>query len=310
MPLPNRTNRKFGVEMEGYVNSSPRNLYIRNANIKRDGSLRNSDWDSYHSDYGVEITTEPITNFSTLEQIFLEMQSKGWHVDENAGTHIHIDISDFSEFEKGKLLSFAKGIEKIIFMFVKEYRNGNEYCKKLQDEWRNIFKPREVTVRTRDSRGRLTYQKKYEEALDLEGLLKRRSSLLDVLWQNGFSNCSNNKYYWLNIYRSRYGTAEFRIFHAIENIDELKAFVWMAHNIVEIAKHSSVAQLEFIILSLYEATSIDALRQNFQSLLGIDDYTLAMPGNSAKRHMMEKVSENRLKQENIEKRLARLMLAQ
>ncbi len=279
-------NRRFGIEMEGYVNRHPDHMGIRNAKVKRDASLRNSNWGFGMSEFGVEIAAEPSTDFTNVEEIFNRMKSAGWHVDDSAGTHIHVEIADFSEQDKAKLLRFCKGIERIIFLFVKNYRNGNRFCKMLSDDWRKIFRPKERKLRRRNASGQIIYHTQLESRR-YTGV--RRDGLLSALRREGFS-VDNSKYYWLNVYGSRYKTAEFRIFHAVESIDEIKFFITMAHNIVELVKHASVEQLEFIIMCLYESKDIHAIARNFFELLNMEDsFNIVFNGPKAYKYLDEKL---------------------
>jgi hypothetical protein len=305
MPSTKIIARKFGIEMEGYVNHNPSTLNFIGAKIKRDSSLRNSNWGNdfssrdYARDYGVEIVTDPIKDLRIVERVFSQMELKGWHVDNRAGTHVHIDISDYSEYDKAKLIRFCKGIERIIFMFVKDYRSDNRYCQKLQDEWRNIFKEKMKTstkrVQNKHNYGYTTItETKNENTVNWEKLKKRRTgNLIDELQSNGFRECANSKYFWLNIFGSRFSTAEFRIFHAVESAKEATDFIQMAHNIVDIVKHSSIEQLEFMIMSLYESKDVESLRKNFLSIVSIDtSLNLFAKGTQAKLYMKEILEKN------------------
>ncbi len=299
MPLFNKEGcavaalyRKFGIEMEGYINTHPDYLGIRDAKAKRDGSLRNNHWHRSMDEFGVEIATDPLTDFSKVERIFERMKVAGWHVDNHAGTHVHIEIADFSEQDKAKLLRFCKGIERIIFMFVKDYRNGNHYCKKLSDDFRKIFKPKENKLRRRSSSGQILYQTVMESRRYTD---VPRDGLIGALQRNGFS-VDNSKYYWLNVYGSRYKTAEFRIFHAVESLEDIRFFVTMAHNIVELVKHVSVEQLEFIILSLYESKDAQTMAANFLQLLGMDgEFNIIFNGPKACAYIEEKLKKKHFK---------------
>jgi hypothetical protein len=279
------TKRKFGIEMEGYIRRHPRNMRLpHGADVKRDASLRNNGWDNaLLTEFGVEIVSKPTKDTSHVADIFSEMRRNDWHVDTAAGTHVHIDIADYTGFDKAKLLRFCKGIERIIFMFVKNYRNNNRYCKNLSNDWRKIFKP--VNKKRRNLQDRWVIDK---AKINLEDVSS--GNLMSAIRNHGLT-VENSKYFWLNIYGSRHGTAEFRIFHAVENMEEIENFILMAHNIVELAKNSTPEQLEFIILSLYESENIFRLRDNFLQLLNMTGREVPMKGGEARQYMEKKLAE-------------------
>jgi hypothetical protein len=123
--------------------------------------------------------------------------------------------------------------------------------------------------------------------------------LINTIRSSGLS-VENSKYFWLNIYGSRHGTAEFRIFHAVESMDEIKNFITMAHNIVELAKKSTPEQLEFIILSLYESENIYRLRENFLQLLGMEGHEVPFKGGQARQYMETKLAEKQGKRKPLQ----------
>ena len=282
--MPTLLARKFGIEMEGYMNTNPRHIRIANATLKRDGSLANSHWDDDYSpffplsrtSFGVEVVSPPSRDLDVAKKIFADMQSHGWSVDERAGTHVHIDISDFNGNDKAKLLRFCKGIERIIFMFVKGSRADNQYCRKLDNDWKNIFK-------SRRSNGR------HYKCPDLRNVAHDR--LIDTINFSGLS-VSNVKYNWLNIFGSRFPTAEFRLFHAVESVEEVEGFILMAHNIVELVKNCSVEQLEFIILSLYSSNNVQEIKKNFFEIINMSTNRMRILGYEAEKYLRVKMADN------------------
>lgn len=308
MPNDSRTARKVGIEMEGYMRRNPSRITISGATLKHDASLANGHWSDANDRNGVEVVSRPIRNLDIIGRIVREMQGFGWSVDNRAGTHVHVDIADYTEYDKAKLLRFAKGIERIMYMFVKDYREGNRYAQKLQDDWRKIFKPIEKQVQVTNKNGSVKWKKQQTARVDWERLVASGGrNLLDALQAAGHTNCVNSKYYWVNIYSSRHGTAEFRIFHAIESPEEAMKFAKLAHNIVDLCKHASVEQLEFIIMSLYESEDLEALKRNFFYVLGLpEDFNLPLAGETARNYMRTKLAQQKTKREEaIRARLKR-----
>ncbi|MNS30719.1 putative amidoligase enzyme [compost metagenome] len=269
-------NRRFGIEMEGYFSSNPREVKIKGARIKKDLSLTNPHWNTGRDKFGVEINSRPIKTIGIVDRIFNDMVSLGgWSVDERAGTHIHVEIADYTELDKLKLLRFCKGIENIMYTFVKNYRYSNNYCYRLDNSWRKVFK----------ETGNL------EETI--QGARNGLVHIQNVLRKKGIPTVYNPKYNWCNIYDSHHRTAEFRLFHAIENVEEAKNFVRLAIAIVDMVKVVSPEQLEFIIASIYSdsKTAQDCVDKLYEAV-GLDQalYGLSMQGTEAYSELSAKMA--------------------
>jgi hypothetical protein len=249
-------SRRVGIEMEGYIENYPTRSEIRGVQIGKDGSLQNSEWEYDDEAYGVELKTDPITDLSELYATWNDMQSYGWSTDDRAGTHIHVEIIDFTNLDKVKLLRFCKAIEPIMFSFVDEYRYDNNYCNDIHKDWRNIFrsKSRYCGIDWNDVGRNITYY------LDQRFPYSRSNS----------NPLGNGKYQWLNVLGSRYHTAEFRLFHAVQDMDELIKQARMAEAIVSLVKNCTTEQLEFIIKELYRTKDIDKTIGKFFEALNLD----------------------------------------
>jgi hypothetical protein len=286
--------RRVGIEMEGYINNHPEGIIISGVDICEDGSLHNSEWGNRYrdrdrddddfwenedleerdleDDYGVELKTEPINDLSILDEAWKDMQNFGWHIDEKAGTHVHVEINDFNQYEKTKLLRFGKGIERIMFMFVENYRNRNSYCEKIHKGWRKVFDP--------ESRNFIVWDE-FNLGNGLDRFLSNDLySDNNAIW--------NGRYQWMNVLGSRFSTVEFRIFHAVSDIKDLKNQVQLAHAIVELVKHSSIEQLEFIIKELYRQRSVKSTVNKFFEALGLD-FTMNTVGSDATILIKDKI---------------------
>jgi hypothetical protein len=104
--------RTVGIEMEGYFMNRPYDSLRFPEGITKttDGSL---------ADYGVELKTKPITDLRVIDEIFKSMVDQGWTPGRTtAGTHVHVDLSDFNAYEKVKLLWFGYHIQNIMYAFV------------------------------------------------------------------------------------------------------------------------------------------------------------------------------------------------
>lgn len=249
------STRRFGIEMEGYFQNHPREIKIKGGHIKRDGSLTNAYWGNHSEKYGVEINSRPIKTLDIVGRIFGEMEEKGiWSVDDRAGTHIHVEIKDYTELDKIKLIRFCKGIENIMYTLVKDYRYSNSYCRKMENDWRKVFKE-----------------------TDLADLLKGAGNnqglriVREEFQKKKINNVYNSKYYWCHVYGSSRPTAEFRLFHAIENAEEAKNFVRLAVAIVDLCKVVTPEQLEYIIAMIYkDSKDTDDCIKKLYEAVGLD----------------------------------------
>lgn len=273
--------RKVGIELEGYVEEHPGEVFIAGAEIKQDGSLGNDCWSDHTESYGVEVCTEPMENLEMLELIWGDVQELDWSVDSSAGTHIHVDISDFSVEDKVRLLRFGKGIERIIYMFVQDYRNGNSYCERLHKSWRKVYRDERLKeLDWSQAEGGNVNEFIYDRLRDVRRGYSDRG---EVLW--------NGRYQWLNVFDSRYPTVEFRLYHAADDFEVLVQQAKMSEAIVNLVKSSSVAQLEFIIRELYKQTSVDAAVKMFFEVLGLD-FVMKVQGERARQYMETKLAAN------------------
>jgi hypothetical protein len=294
-----QTTRKIGIEMEGYIDRYPSNVSISGVRIGEDGSLSNSEWDYDDEPYGVELTTKPMRDLSVLHQTWRDMEKYGWSTDERAGTHIHVDISDFSSYEMVKLLRFAKGIERIIFMFVQSYRSDNDYCLPVHNAWRRMLSPKG----------------KYKD-VDWSSL-STKEAVSDYLYDHyrtksrggRYSSGApwNGKYQWLNVLGSNYTTAEFRLFHAVEDVEELIKQAQLAEGIINFVKNTELKHMEYVIKQLYAQTSVKDLTAIFFSVLGLD-FELPTVGQEAFLYLEEKLNKNI--EDETSNKLASLMQAQ
>lgn len=273
------TSRRFGIEMEGYMHSNPARTHIKGARMKKDLSLLYRNWSkrsAYSEKNGVEVVSSPIKNLNIVRRIVGEMNSHKWSTDERAGTHVHIEIKDYTGYDKMKLLHFCEAIQGIVFMLVKNYRFGNQFCHYVDSEFRDIFKN--------------------EKSYLLNELPVTKSGFpFSTMNEMGIPYVDNAKYCWCNIYSSQHDTAEFRLFHAVTSGDEAVKFVKLANAIVDTAKNTSVEHLEFIIHSLNHSTTIEKLVDNFYYILGLDYEKDGLPivGTHAVQIMDKKLHGNK-----------------
>lgn len=289
--------RRIGIEMEGYIDTYPESAEIYGVRIGEDGSLENSDWDDEFEPYGVELRTDPFTDLNELYRTWKEMESYGWNVDDRAGTHIHVEISDFTPYDMTKLLRFGKGIERIIFMFVQDYRYENDYCLPLHKAWRLMFRK---NSKYKDIPWDQIRNKEYFSDYLVETFGRETRG-----YRSRGNAPWNGKYQWLNVLGTRYPTVEFRLFHAVEDVEELIKQARLAEAIVNFSKNTTLEQMEFVLKELYAQTSVEDLTAKFFSALGLD-FELPMVGSEAKAYLVDKLQNQN---DETSERLAQLMQA-
>ncbi len=258
-------NRTVGLEIEGYMKGNPRDVQIDKCTIKRDGSLSNYYWQAGRP-YGVEIVTEPLENLAPLEGIFGKIVEQGWSASGRASLHIHVDAQDYTFQDRLKFAQFAKQIEDVMFLFVKNRRYNNRYCRLLPSG--------------------------YSEVLGIEGMeeIKSYRALTNhyhevVGYERG--RISMDRYHWANIFHSHYNTIEFRLFHPIRKAEDGAKFAYLVHNFVNLVKSSSREQLEFIAQSIQQESNIELKAKKLLDSLGIS-FELPIMNEPAKEALKRK----------------------
>jgi hypothetical protein len=256
-----KLNRYVGCEFEGYINSNPRHFNFVNAEKKADGSLRNTDWTWPHyeeKDWGIEIACDKTKDIDQILDVFDQMVKRGWHVDDYAGTHVHIDAADYTTKDFAKMMMFGSSLPQALpFMFVQNYRWQNMYCKRIKPNWAGVFTSVPV-------------EEWIESNMRLEDFLMEKK-----LWRGWYENeyfgegfyCE--KYNWINVH-TFYNTVEFRLFHAVESKEDIINFVSIAHGMVELVKNSTVEQLQFIASEISKAANPYDMGTKFMQAIGID----------------------------------------
>jgi hypothetical protein len=285
-----KLNRNVGIEMEGYFDHNPRYMsslkFADGAEIKQDGSLYNAYWESGYKRHGVEIVCEKTQDIQTILNTFLVMEREhGWSTDDRAGTHIHVEVADFSFHDKAKMAMFAQSIQPIIHMFSEDYRFGNRYCRMMDKNWSDIFTGERFAKIDWSNDGTVVY---YEE--------RTKPNFAQFLINNKVWSESENdnmlyceKYNWTNV-NTQYPTIEFRQFHAIKKPSDIINFANMAVNIIDTVKNSTVEQLKFIALSLWESVTPEDVANNFLHAIGMEKGSIPMVGELAAMDVLGKLA--------------------
>jgi hypothetical protein len=247
-----KVSRTLGFEIECFVDHDfDDELYIRNAEVGSDGSLSGG--------YGeeCEVKSDPISDLNIVEEIYNELHGLDMNVNNTCGLHIHVDTSDFTVYDKAKLLRFGAGIELIMFTLVERYRQGNEYTQKLHKGWRKLFRNKYIN------------QEQLEDNFDSFRFLGQLTDYVREHSTHSDRSIWNGRYQWLNASVERYNTCEFRIFSATEDYQQAQKFGILAYQIIETVKHSTLEQLMFIIKSLFTNATVDEMITKFYDSIGV-----------------------------------------
>lgn len=193
IPMPSCTSIQVGKVMKDTLSC-----------VKYDGSL--------HHDGAREITTTPRAgkSFSTaIIKVVRGLQDVGGETLTDAGIHMHVDVSDFDEYDFRKLAGMWAKMERAVLATVPPARRTNDYCV----PW--------------DFGGR-----SWEFVTNVE----LTEGALNVV------NLQGNRYKTMNVqsYNSDRKTVEFRFMESSLDIRRIKDMASILSNIVETAKRSDI----------------------------------------------------------------------
>jgi DNA-binding transcriptional MerR regulator len=261
-------NRTIGIEVEGYTkNITKLSQGVRHSNLKRDGSLNNSyGWNARHVDginVGMEVVSIPLSKLDMLDEIFEDIQATKWNVGRGkAGTHIHVDVRDYTLLDRIKMAVLMEKLDDVMFLMVKPSRRTrenqrNRYCRPMDSLWSTIIRRCQETglnINNHDNIRNLLY------------------SLTRIEQSSGnYRSLPNwNRYNFANVFDTGIGTIEFRLFHAIRDSSDAKKFGLLAYHLIETVKHSSVEQLEFIAESINNSSSAEEMVKRLAESIGLE----------------------------------------
>lgn len=140
------SNRKFGAEIEINDTQDDRNFIAAIISFtcskeNRKCEMYISDWEQsinntfWHiktdSSCGWEICTPVSSGYKDLfliEKVFRTIDNWHFSADERCGFHIHVDVSDFDEYQMGILFNRWIKIEKYLLKLVPNHRRNNLHC--------------------------------------------------------------------------------------------------------------------------------------------------------------------------------------
>lgn len=200
-----KTPLYLGVELE-LENRTDENLIStwkllrKHAIIKRDGSVSN----------GLEICTAPASlavHEEEFKAFFEKVKDLNLRAESNCGMHVHVDRSNLTELQIGKMLAFMYNKENIKFINTIAGRKDNNYCS-------------------------LKFEKTFTSGLYFDGDTSKeyRKSLR--------RNASEGRYTGLNLTPAK--TIEFRIFASTIVFEEFMRNLEFVQSMVDFTKPSAV----------------------------------------------------------------------
>jgi hypothetical protein len=276
-----KVNRTLGFEIECGTETEYDEMTVRHSECGYDGSVECG----YSS---TEVRTDPIKDLNLLKEVYEDIHTYDMDVDNSCGLHIHVDKSDYTVKDTAKLLRFGKGIERLMYGLVDNSRcdwNDSchkhsepyyEYCRSIHYSWRHIFKKEWLDGETIP----------FDSFYHIDNMISWVNTKKN--FRRSSSKMWNGKYQWLNC-RTSYPTVEFRIFHATTDYKETQRFGMLAYHIVETVKNSTVRQLNFIINSIHQATSVEEMYDKLFDSIGLaHEFRMDIRNHQMARHLDEK----------------------
>ena len=127
--IKNSTNMK--VNISNYTQSVNNSHWV----VKTDASCGKKIKSNGINEGGYEIASfvaSGVEDIKKIANVAHDLKKNGVRANNNCGFHIHVNTSDFSEEQMGKLISYWILIEDVIFNAVPFRRTVNRYCKKFK----------------------------------------------------------------------------------------------------------------------------------------------------------------------------------
>lgn len=91
---------------------------------------------------GIEISSRICSgkrDISIVSKVAKSVIECGAKVNDHCGLHVHVDVSDFSESDIGKLLIYWMVVEQVLVFAMPQRRWDNRYCKMLNPNLQNVL---------------------------------------------------------------------------------------------------------------------------------------------------------------------------
>lgn len=264
---------KFGVELEGIISISPKELkdilneagipvlidtststaYNDTWKITSDGSIsvpftggidgvdeeEEGEYDDDYREWGVELVSPPLRGEAGVKQlntVFEALDVAGWRQNSSCGCHIHIDGERMlRDGKRIRTLLWLMGVVELeLIKCMKHRREYSSYCKPIN---REILEDSALSETMAEMVPIEYYRDSYY-----------RSTTPDMDYKY-----NERRYYGLNLHSLWYrGTVEFRYFHTPDTVDECLAFIAFCINVMQIANDKDLR----ILHKIYNACDV------------------------------------------------------
>ena len=169
-------NRKFGLEYEFNNDWSILSLMsdVVEEATGQYAEIRNYEhtYENYDlwvcktdSSCGVELVSPILNGPSKLKvaaEILLKLEDNAFDIDETCGQHVHVEIADFTEKQKGIMASYWMKIERFIVNGTPAHRRNNSYCTPITQKHDYVnancaYEPEEVLRRMASGRDAINF---------------------------------------------------------------------------------------------------------------------------------------------------------
>jgi hypothetical protein len=186
--------------------------------------------------HAVEMVSSAITNLAEIDEVFDELETHGWKVDDKCGLHVHVDATDFNEKDVWRVVMLNTMVEPLFFAMNDASRMSNQYCQPMSEH--HMYR-RVIEHGSNLSHGDLSYAI-YGEHYDKRDVGKYNSE----------------RYYGLNLHAYFYHeTLEFRYFLGAEDREYVKERVELCVKMVDFAKNATDGQLLVVVARLDQETT-------------------------------------------------------
>jgi hypothetical protein len=237
----NRLRRPIAIELElssvGDSSELLRWAKSSGAGLVEDGSI---------PDEGCEINTNPAAGdylISAMEALARALSSSDADVDHSCGLHVHVDASDYTQYDLRRLIMLWAATERAMFDIAGARRISNTYCHPASEQY--------IQALT------CGFDSKIFRKTLARSLYSRSDSAIPECKTDRYNRA---RYYALNIHSFFYRkTIEFRLHEAKTSVSVLRNWPRVCGQIVEFALKHSERELKALVCSDKTSSAILAL---------------------------------------------------
>ncbi|RPK20126.1 amidoligase family protein [Paenibacillus xylanexedens] len=196
--------------------------------------------DTEGNSYGIEAKSEPLLHSGPVYDMYEYLDNIGWHIDNTAGLHIHVEVGDYEWHDFQKLIALVVGMEPFIFSVTSSFRyDCSSYCDSLESYYTGVAR-----------------------------VLKAKPESLEGIRDLYYTN---RRYMGLNLhaYRDFRKTVEFRYFSPQDDAVMVEAYADLVTRIVNFAKYATYEQVLVITKKLIGISSFEQARNIISEVLDL-----------------------------------------